>query len=116
MFIKAIEYHLEYLRAIQKNINGSGDYRGTNHESCTMGKWLHGDGIKDVKKFGKEAEKLIEQLFEPHEEFHRVCKDSIKAFNENDYLLAKRSLTEMIFLSDKLTKILLELNKIATES
>lgn len=113
VFIRAIESHLDYLKEVQRNINGAGDYCGTSHLSCTMGKWLYGQGAKDVKKIGKSAEKIFQQLFEPHEKFHEVSSASIKAFNDYDHLLAKSSLSEMIFLSNTLIKLLQKLNEIA---
>ena len=116
VFIKAIKFHIEYLKNIQQNINGAGDYCGTNHQSCTMGKWMHGEAADDVEKLGAEAENIFQQLFEPHEKFHEVSNTSIEAFNNNDHELAKSASMEMIFLSDKLTKLLLELHQIAVET
>ncbi|MCW8931488.1 MAG: CZB domain-containing protein [Gammaproteobacteria bacterium] len=116
VFIQTIESHLEYLKEVQQSINSSGDYCGTNHLSCTMGKWMYGEGAEDVKKMGNNAEQIFQQLFEPHEEFHEVSSTSIKAFNNNNHELAKHSLTKMIFLSNKLTKLLLQLNEIAIEA
>ena len=116
VFIQAIESHLNYLNEVQHSINSAGDFCGTNHQSCTMGKWLHGQAAEDVKKIGKNAEEIFQQLFEPHEKFHEVSSASIKAFNDYDHLVAKSSLTEMIFLSNQLTKLLHELNDIALET
>jgi hypothetical protein len=81
-----------------------------------MGKWMHGEAADDVEKLGAKAENIFQQLFEPHEKFHEVSSTSIDAFNNNDHELAKSASTEMIFLSDKLTKLLLELHKIAVEA
>ena len=115
IFTHAIESHLEYLKNIQKNIDGSGDYCGTDHHLCPLGKWLYGEGKTDVKACGRKAEKIFEQLFEPHEQFHHVSDTSIKAFDENNRTLAKESLTEMLYLSGKLMKLLMELNEIANK-
>ncbi len=113
IFLQAIKAHVEYLKNIQQNINGVSDYCGTDHYSCEFGIWLHDEAVDNAKVLGKRAEEIVGQLYEPHKQFHYASSEAIIAFDENDHLLAKRSMTKMIYLSDKLIKLLLELNEIA---
>jgi len=116
VFTKVIKFHVSYLKKVQQSINSGGDYFGTSHEACTMGRWLHGEAIYEVKVLGSQAEKIFQQLHEPHEKFHNVSDAAYQAFNEGDLKLAKSSLIEMIYLSDKLIKLLMELNQMAIDT
>ncbi|MCP3851960.1 MAG: hypothetical protein GY694_17245 [Gammaproteobacteria bacterium] len=116
VFTKVIKFHISYLKEVQQSINSGGNYFETSHKVCTMGRWLHGEAAYEVKILGPQAEKIFQQLHELHETFHEVSDAAYQAFNEGDLKLAKSSLIEMLYLSDKLTKLLMELNQMAIEA
>ncbi|RKZ38253.1 MAG: hypothetical protein DRQ49_00505 [Gammaproteobacteria bacterium] len=109
-FLMRLNDHIQYLKKIEATLEGKGDFYGTHHHECKLGQWLYGEGANEVATLeqSREAQKIFDSLFEPHEQFHTVSKKALeKACPEKN---AKIAITEMYKLSQILTQKLLALD------
>lgn len=105
-FFLRINDHLQYLRRIEKTLEGEGDFRGTSKESCKLGLWLYGEGRGQAEAIGPEAVKLLDDLVEPHKLFHEASARAIILKESGDEAGSRQAITEMMKLSVTLINIL----------
>jgi hypothetical protein len=102
-FFLRINDHVQYVRKIQKTLNGEGDFQGTDHYSCKLGQWIYGDGRKEVEALGDAAIEKFEAILDPHQAFHNASSRALAARAVGDEAAAQSAITEM----DKLSVILI---------
>lgn len=112
-FLQRINDHVQYLNKIKATLNQRGDFQGTDCQHCALGQWLYGTGAQEVQTLGIDAQKLFEQLIEPHEKFHEASTRALIHFQAGDEIGQYRAMTEMHQLSNQLIKTLLDLDRSA---
>lgn len=114
-FFQRINDHIQYLRKLEKTLKDEGDFRGTAHTDCKLGKWMYGDGRAEVQAEGEEAVRVFEGMFGHHQAFHDAGNKALAAKDAGDEAGVKAAVTEMIKLSNILIDILTHLDKIASQ-
>lgn len=112
-FFQRINDHIQYLRKLEKTLKDEGDFRGTEHTACKLGKWMHGEGRAEVEAEGPEAVAVFESMFPHHEAFHEAGNKALAAKENGDSNGMTVAVTEMIKLSNTLIDILTKLDKMA---
>ncbi len=112
-FFLRINDHLQYLRRIEKTLNGTGDFRGTAHDACKLGLWMQGEGRSQAEEISPEAVKLFDDLFEPHKAFHEASARAIETKERGDETASYNAITEMMSLSVILINKLSEIDKLS---
>ncbi|MFZ1341803.1 CZB domain-containing protein [Thiothrix eikelboomii] len=110
-FLQRMNDHVQYLSKIKATLNKRGNFQGTDCHHCALGKWLYGEGPREVQALGADVHNLFEQLFEPHEKFHEASARALAHFKTGDELGQYRAMTEMHQLSSYLIKTLLDLDR-----
>lgn len=112
-FFQRINDHIQYVRKIQKTLNGEGDFQGTDHQNCKLGKWLYGEGRKEVEALGAAAVTKFEAILDPHQAFHDASARALAAKAAGNDATAQMSVTEMDKLSVLLIRELSALDQMA---
>ncbi|HHJ80238.1 MAG TPA: hypothetical protein ENJ65_01240 [Candidatus Tenderia electrophaga] len=115
-FIQRLNDHVQYLKKIQATLDGNGDFQGTAHTECKLGRWLFGAGSDEAVLIGADAKALFDSLIEPHERFHLASRQALDSQQAGDMVSAEATLTEMHKLSTVLINKLLELDRLANLS
>ncbi len=115
-FFQRINDHIQYLRKLEKTLRDEGDFQGTAHTDCKLGKWMYGDGRAEAEAEGAEALQLFEGMFSHHQAFHDAGHRALDAKAAGDADGVKAAVTEMIKLSNTLIDILTTLDKISTSN
>lgn len=109
--MKRLNDHIQYLKKIDATLNGKGDFQGTDHAECQLGKWLYGEGVAEIEALSNsKAKEVFDSLFEPHQKFHAISRQALEKKQAGDEAGVKAALTEMHLLSTILTNKLLELD------
>jgi hypothetical protein len=112
-FLLRLNDHIQYLKKIEATLAGTGDFQGTSHFDCKLGKWLYDEGMKQVANMkDSNAKILFNDIFEPHELFHRSSKAALDKKQAGDHEGAKVAMTEMYKLSHIIVQKLLALDKL----
>lgn len=114
-FLQRLNDHVRYLNNIDATLSGRGDFQGCDHTACKLGTWMYSTGRDEVAACGDEAKQLFEQIFEPHEAFHKASHTALELKAGGKDAEAKKAVTEMHQLSVKLVNILIALDKKATD-
>lgn len=114
-FFLRINDHINYLRRIEKTLDGTGDFRGTAHTACKLGLWMHGEGRAEAETLGPEGAALFDELFHPHELFHEASARALVLKEQGDETGSHAAITEMFRLSLTLVNKLTELDKLSTK-
>lgn len=110
-FMKRLNDHIQYLKKIDATLNNKGDFQGTAHEECHLGKWLYGEGAAEVEAIqNSKAKEIFDSLLEPHQKFHMMSRQALENKLAGDEAGVKAALTEMHLLSTILTNKLLDLD------
>ncbi len=113
-FFLRLNDHIQYLRRVQATLDGKDDFTGTCHTACKLGRWLYGPGPEQAAACGPEAVRVFDELFEPHEEFHRVSHEALTLKQAGDEERAAQAVTRMHQLSTLLVNRLIELDGLAS--
>lgn len=113
-FLQRINDHMQYLRKIKATLDGTGDFTGTDHQSCKLGLWLYGDGPREASGVGPVATGVLQAILEPHEQFHRASGRALECQQAEQPAEREREVTEMHLLSSRLVDLLLELDGLAS--
>ena len=114
-FLLRINDHLQYLKKVKATLDGTGDFRGTDHHGCKLGHWIDGSGPAEVAAYGPEAVATFDSILAPHERFHSASGRALTFQVEGHHTDTEREVTEMHQLSGTLVEKLLELDVIAAE-
>jgi hypothetical protein len=115
-FLMRLNDHIQYLKKIEATLIGQDNFQGTSHSECKLGKWLYGDGAKEVDMLQHpKAQELFKSLFEPHEQFHAMSKVALQRYQVGDKDGAQSSITEMHKLSHLISQKLLQLDAISSK-
>lgn len=98
-FFQRINDHIQYLRRIEKTLEGKGDFRGTPHTDCKLGLWLYGEGHAQVTALGSRAVEIFESVLEPHQRFHEASARALARQGAGDRAGSERAISEMLRLS-----------------
>jgi hypothetical protein len=112
-FLLRINDHMQYLKKIKATLDGTGDFRGSDHHSCKLGRWIDGPGPGEVAAYGPEAVATFDSLLAPHERFHSASGRALTFQGEDRHADTEREVTEMHRLSGALVEKLLALDVIA---
>ena len=113
-FLMRLNDHVQYLKKIEATLAGTGDFQGTEHHECKLGKWLYGDGVNEVLDIDNpKAKEVFDSLLEPHAHFHQASKIALSNKEAGDEEGVKKSVTEMYKISQDLTQKMLELDGIS---
>lgn len=114
-FLQRMNEHVQYLSKIKAALNKQTNFQGTDCQQCALGKWLYGEGLQEAHALGIDAQKLFEQLIEPHKKFHEASSRALTHFSEGDEVGQQRAMTEMHQLSNHLVQTLLDLDRFANK-
>lgn len=113
-FIRRLNDHIQYMKKINATLLGEGDFYGTQHTECKLGRWLYGEGADEVEALQSDKAKTIfNSIFDPHERFHQVSKRALECKASGDEDGSQTAVTEMHVLSNTISQKLLELDDIA---
>jgi hypothetical protein len=113
-FLIRLNEHIQYLKKVEATLEGKGNFQGSSHHDCQLGKWLYGVGSQEVAALQNErAQQIFNSLFEPHERFHSVTKQLLEQKFATNEAATQSAITEMHKLSQTLSQKLLELDAIA---
>lgn len=113
-FLMRLNDHIQYLKNIESTLIGKGQFQGTDHHDCQLGKWLYGQGAEDIAALNNEkARDIFESLFEPHQRFHEISKQALEKKQAGDETAAQSIITEMHILSHTIAQKLLELDALS---
>lgn len=113
-FLIRINDHVQYLKKINRTLNGQDSFQGCSHAECKLGQWIYGDGEKEVGALNNpEAIDIFEALKEPHERFHQASAEALAKNESGDKVGAQQAITEMHKLSTLVYNRLLELDKLS---
>ncbi len=112
-FLMHLNDHIQYLRKIELTLEENTSlFQGIEYHQCKLGKWLYGAGASEISALenSSEAQKIFDDLFEPHKQFHVASYVAIKKQQLGDNEGAKEEITNMYKLSRIITKKLLQLD------
>jgi hypothetical protein len=112
-FLLRMNDHLQYLGKIKATLDGRGDFQGSDHHSCKLGKWLDGEGPQEAACIGAEGKAVFDALVEPHRRFHEASNQALILKGDGDGAGAEARVTEMHQLSAQLVDKLLELDRLS---
>jgi hypothetical protein len=112
-FLLRLNDHVQYLNRIKATLNGTGDFKGTNHHECKLGKWMDSAGPTETDDVGPEARALFDSLDEPHRLFHEASARAISLSAAGQSAESEQAITEMYRLSALLVDRLLQLDRLA---
>ncbi len=111
-FFQRINDHIQYLRKLEKTLKDEGDFQGSTHTDCKLGKWMYGEGRQEVTEAGDQAVAVFESLFDKHQAFHDASARALVAKNGGQADAMNKEVTEMIKLSNTLIASLTELDRL----
>jgi hypothetical protein len=109
-FLRRMNDHIQYLGKLKATLEDRGDFQGTDHHSCKLGKWLDGDGPEESSSISVEAREIFDTILEPHEQFHQASQLALDYKKNGDREGMEDAMTEMFKLSTKLVDILMRLD------
>lgn len=112
-FLLRLNDHLQYLSRVKTALSGKGDFRGTDHHSCKLGKWMEGAGPAETDEVGPDARTLFDSLSEPHRQFHEASARALELGLAGRASEAEEEMTAMYRLSALLVERLLQLDRLA---
>ena len=112
-FLQRLNDHIVYLTKIKNTLDDKGDFCGTDYRECKLGKWLYGEGKDQAAAVSEEMVTEFNKLLEPHKEFHDASAGAITAHEEGNESVEQSAFTEMHILSNKLVRMLLDLDSMA---
>jgi len=113
-FLLRLNDHIQYLKKIEATLAGTGNFQGTSHFDCKLGKWLYDEGMKQVSNMkDSHAKILFNEIFDPHELFHQSSKTALNKKQTGDNEGAKVAMTKMYQLSHTIVQKLLALDKLS---
>lgn len=113
-FLLWINDHMQYLKKINATLEGRGDFRGGDHHSCTLGRWMDGPGPQEAAQVGPQAAALFEDIRKPHELFHAASGKALALQAADRQEESRHEVTEMHRLSSALVDLLLGLDRVAS--
>lgn len=114
-FLQRINDHTQYLKNIKATLDGTGDFAGTDHHSCKLGRWLYSEGPREAARVGPVAADVFQAILEPHERFHEASAMALAHQRAGQSAEQEREVTQMHLLSSKLVDLLLELDRFASK-
>jgi hypothetical protein len=112
-FLLRLNDHVQYLNRIKATLNGTGDFRGSGHHDCKLGKWMDGAGPAEATAAGAAAKAVFDSLADPHREFHEASAKALELALAGKTREAEEEITTMHRLSALLVSRLLELDRLA---
>ncbi|WP_295388579.1 CZB domain-containing protein [uncultured Thiodictyon sp.] len=112
-FLHRLNDHLQYLNRIKATLSGTGDFRGTGHRDCKLGKWMDTAGPAEAAEVGREATAVFDSLAEPHQQFHEASAKALELALAGEASAAEEEITAMYRLSALLVDRLLELDRLS---
>jgi hypothetical protein len=114
-FLIRMNDHVQYLKKINKTLEGQDTFQGCSHTECKLGQWMYGEGEAEVATItNPRAMEVFEELKEPHQHFHQASADALAKQLAGDKDGAQQSITEMHKLSTVVYNRLLELDKLSS--
>jgi hypothetical protein len=114
-FFLRVNDHVNYLKRIEKTLEGSGDFRGTEHADCKLGVWMQGEGRGEAEALGPEGVRVFDELVAPHQAFHEASSRAIALKESGDAVGSQAAITEMMKLSVSLINRLMDLDKLSAK-
>lgn len=111
-FFQRINDHLQYLRKLEKTLRDEGDFQGSAHTDCKLGKWMFGEGREEVVALGEQAVQVFDGLFDKHQAFHDASARALAAKAAGQPEVMTKEVTEMIKMSNVLIAGLTELDRL----
>jgi hypothetical protein len=112
-FLLRLNDHVQYLNRIKATLNGAGDFRGSDHHDCKLGKWIDGAGPAEASEAGPKAQAVFDSLSEPHRQFHEASARALDLALAGKTGEAESEITAMHRLSALLVDRLLELDRLS---
>ena len=112
-FLLRMNDHLQYLNRLHATLDGRGDFRGSGHHDCKLGRWLDTNGPVETGEIGPDAQSLFDSIIEPHRLFHEASSQALEFKEAGNQAAAEEKLTEMHQLSALLVDKLLKLDTLA---
>lgn len=113
-FLIRINDHVQYLKKINRTLEGQDSFQGCSHTDCKLGKWMYGEGEGEIATItNPKAKEVFDSLKEPHEKFHQISAEALAKQQAGDADGAKHAMTEMHKLSTIVSNKLLELDKLS---
>ena len=111
-FMMRLNDHIQYLKKIDGRLKGDGDFKGTTHQDCKLGKWLYSEeAMQEMSTLeNAKAKQVFDKLLELHENFHVQGQKALEKKQLGDEASAQVLFTELHKLSAILTNQLLELD------
>jgi len=107
--------HVQYLKKINKTLDGQESFQSCSHTECKLGQWMYGEGEAEVATIANpRVKEVFEELKEPHQQFHQASADALAKQLAGDKDGAQQSITEMHKLSTVVYNRLLELDKLSS--
>ena len=76
----------------------------TDHTQCDFGKWLYGEGARDLSAKNHDIGRIIESIKDPHERLHQSAEEIINTYVDFDFelagMLAARWIDHLEWLKD----------------
>jgi hypothetical protein len=113
-FLLRMNDHLQYLRRISATLEGDGDFRGSSHQDCALGRWLDDAAVRESAGYGPAAVRLVQELAAPHESFHAASARALDALAAGRAGDCARESTTMHQLSNQLVSQLLAIDAFAS--
>jgi hypothetical protein len=115
-FLIRINDHVQYLKKINRTLEGQDTFQGCAHTECKLGKWIYGEGEAEVAALeNPHAKEVFDSLKEPHEHFHQASATALAKQLSGDKDGAQQSITDMHKLSTVVYNKLLELDKLSSK-
>jgi hypothetical protein len=113
-FLMRLNDHVQYLKKIENTLADKGDFQGTCHTECKLGKWLYGEGAQEIAALQEadKAQAIFDSIKDPHEQFHLISKTAVEKKKDGDESAAKAASTQMHVLSNTICNKLLDLDKL----
>lgn len=111
-YFQRINDHVQYLRKLEDTLQDKGDFRGTDHHSCKLGKWIDTDGPGELPQGNDQAKQLFDEMIQVHEHFHVSGENALSAKSAGDSAASRQAVTEMIKDSNFLISKLMDLDRI----
>ncbi|WP_295452844.1 CZB domain-containing protein [uncultured Thiodictyon sp.] len=112
-FLLRLNDHIQYLNRIKATLNGTGDFRGSGHHDCKLGKWMDSAGPAEASEVGPAAKAVFDSLAEPHRQFHEASAKALELSLAGNAGAAETEVTAMHTLSALLVDRLLELDRLS---
>jgi hypothetical protein len=113
LIFRRLNEHIAYFKGVESALAGREPFDPDPADRCALGRWLHGGARSEVRGLGPDAERLLEDLHDPHERFHALSERALALRRSGDEAGAEAAYAQARQASKQLLDLLIRLDRLA---